>query len=104
MALLQGSFVAVDFDECGAVVKSNNGFAASTGPTPQDAINAALANCQVSMTGCHTLTYSCATSSDGDVPHSCRIKVAGGSHRRGSSSFSEQKIDRSKLKIRQEGR
>jgi len=59
MESLQGSFVAVDFDQCGAVVKSTTGYSSASADTPQDATNAAMATCQASMQGCKLLTYAC---------------------------------------------
>lgn len=60
MEQVPGSWVAIDFNQCGAVVRSDNGYASSAGDTPQDATNSAMAACHTEgWSNCQPLTYSC---------------------------------------------
>jgi len=92
MGELPGSFVAIDFDQCGAVVKSSgNGFSAASADTPQDAQNNAMAECQATMTGCHLLTYACVsdslTPSSPSAHLSLTHSIGGAAHHSDSSFF-----------------
>lgn len=54
-----GATVAIDYYNCGAVVRGSYGWSAASGATPQEATKAAMAGCMSSSPNCALLTYSC---------------------------------------------